>query len=66
MKSFAVAAQEHVGARLPRIESSPVPPSIVSFTTPAGKVDAVDAVVAAEGVDDERIVGAFGVGDVRP
>ena len=40
--------------------SLPVPPSMVSLTTPAGRVVARDAVVAAQGVDDQRVVGAFG------
>ena len=38
---------------LPRIVSLPAPPSTVSWTTPAGRVDALIDVVAAERVDDQ-------------
>ena len=31
---------------------------------PAGKAGGVDGVVAADGVDDQRVVGALGAGDV--
>ena len=44
----------------------PVPPSSVSLMTPAGSVVAVTPSSPPEGVDDERIVGPLGAGDVRP
>ena len=60
----AVAADQRVVAWLPMIVSLPAPPSIVSLMTPAGRVGGVDGVVAAEPLDDERVVGALGAGDV--
>ncbi len=45
--------------------SSPAPPSTVSLITLAGTVGRGDAVVAAQGVDDQAVVGALGVGDVH-
>ena len=48
---------------LPVMVSLPAPPSTVSPTTPAGRPAALIDVVAAERVDDELVVGAFGAVD---
>ena len=63
----AVAADEHVGALA--AEDGVVAGAAVEGQLdrrPAGSVVAVIAVIAAEAVDDERVVGAFGAGDVDP
>ena len=61
----AVAAEEHVGAL--RAEERVVAGAAVDrqLDDAGGQRGRRHAVVAAQGVDDERIVGPFGVGDVH-
>ena len=62
----AVAAEEHVGAL--RAEERVVAGAAVDrqLDDAGGQRGRRHAVVAAQGVDDERIVGPLGVGDVHP